>query len=303
MTALANYQFEILPSAEASDGFVFGIGADVSLNDGGFDPGEHSWITQDQQNTRRGTTVFGRDVLGAKTWTFDCHTNMDDAKGALSVLQDFSAAWAPVDLAARPGLQTALRYRLANRDRRVFGRPRRFAAPPANLILNGYVPVTHDFQLVDPYSYDDLMSSALIGYSTSASGGGFVLPAVLPISLLSTDGNGAGQISIGGNAKTYPILRFNGPWTNPVMITDDWSVSWRGSIPANDWVEIDCRPWNLYVKNKAGASVVGGLDVRRTYFEDFYFAPGSRPQVTLDGSAPGGGASAFIRWRNAWTSI
>jgi hypothetical protein len=43
--------------------------------------------------------------------------------------------------------------------------------------------------------------------------------------------------------------------------------------------------------------------MRKTYFEDYWFAPQSRPQVSLGGSAPGGSAAAIITWRNAWTSL
>lgn len=302
MTDLADFQFEILPSIDALDGFVFGIGARVSLDDGGFDPGEADWLTQDSQNTRRGINGFGRDVLGSKTWVWDSHINEANVYDAVNTLDDFSAAWAPVDLARTPGAMTAVRYSLAGRLRRVFGRPRRFAAPPTNQILNGYVPVTHDFQLVDSFTYDDSESSVTIPYGTSASGGGFTLPAAMPILTLPSDGTGEQQISVGGNAKAYPIVRFNGPWTNPSITTDAWSLSWVGAIPVGGYIEIDCRPWALTVLDQSGASKVSGLD-RRTYLEDCWFAPKSQPQISLGGAAPGGGASATVRWRNTWTSI
>ena len=129
MTVLNDYQFEILPSEDASNGFVFGIGADVSLDDGGFDPGENEWLSQDGQNTRRGVKAFGRDVIGAKTWAWESHTDMEDVQGALDILDDFSAAWEPYEVEI-PGWTTAVRYTLAGRTRRVYGRPRRYAAPP-----------------------------------------------------------------------------------------------------------------------------------------------------------------------------
>lgn len=302
MTALAEHQFEILPSAEAPDGFVFGIGAAVSVDDGGFDPGETSWLTQDQANTRRGVTGFGRDVQGARTWTWSSHVDQDDTESALEVLDDFSAAWAPENLARLPGEVTALRYRLAGRDRRVFGRPRRFAAPPTNRVLGGYVPVTHDFATVDAFTYDDVESSAEILYSSSVEGGGFSFPAPMPLATRSSEGTGSDQIVVGGRARAYPIIRFNGPWTNPAISTSDWTLSWKGEIGPNDWIEIDCRPWRLTVLDSSGASRVGGLD-RRTWLEDVWFAPQSRPQVNLDGIAASGSASATIRWRNTWTSI
>lgn len=302
MTVLNDYQFEILPSADALDGFVFGIGAQVSLNDGGFDPGETEWLTQDSQNTRRGVMGFGRDIVGVKTWLWESHTNKEDAEGAAAVLEQFSSAWMPDLLARQPGAMTAVRYRLAGRNRRVFGRPRRFSAPPTNLILSGYVPVTHDFQLVDSYAYDDVESSSQILYASAVTGGGFVLPAIFPLSTISSLGNGSDQLNVGGNARTYPIIRFNGPWTDPKLDTGDWSITWTGQIGVGGWIEIDCRPWALTVMDQSGASRVSGLD-RRTWLEDCWFAPQSRPQISLSGIAPGGGASAFVRWRNAWTSI
>lgn len=307
MTALSEFQFEILPSEDASDGFVFGIGAAVSVNGEGFDPGENEWLTQDSQNTRRGVKAFGRDVLGSKTWIWESHTDQEDVDSAIDTLEDFSAAWMPDLLVREPGAQTALRYRIRGRDRRVFGRPRRYAAPPTNLILTGLVNVTHDFSCVDSFTYDDIESSAEIPYASSAGGGGFVLPATWPLETVASQGNGSGQITVGGNARTYPIIRFNGPWTNPTLDTGDWVLRWTGEIPVGGWVEIDCRPWALTVLNQSGASVAGtpsggGLD-RRTWLEDCWFAPKSQPQIALSGIAPGGGASATVRWRNAWTSI
>lgn len=302
MSVLADHQFEILPSEDATDGFVFGIGAEVSLNEDGWDPGENEWLAQDAQNTRRGINSFGRDVLGAKTWVWESHVNGELEYDAADILDRFSAAWMPELLAREPGQMSAVRYSLAGRVRRIFGRPRRFAAPPTNLILGGYIPVTHDFQTVDSFTYDDVESSVEIPYASSTEGGGIVLPAQMPILSLPSEGTGQDQISIGGTARAYPIVRFNGPWTNPAIDTGDWVLSWNGSIPDGDWVEIDCRPWALTVKNRSGSSMVDGLS-RRTWLEDCWFAPGSRPQIALDGVALGGAASATIRWRNTWTSI
>lgn len=302
MTALAEHQFEILPTADANDGFVFGVGASVSVNDGGFDPGEADWLTQDSQNTRRGNTSFGRDVLGSKTWLWDSHVDQDDVESAVAVLEDFADAWSPELLAREPGALTALRYRLAGRDRRIFGRPRRFAAPPTNLILSGYVPVTHDFALVDTFTYDDVESMAVIPYASSAAGGGIVLPTTWPLLTTPSEGNGLGSLTIGGTARAYPVIRFTGPWTNPRMITNDWTLQWKGSIPVGGYVEVDCRPWALSVLNQSGGSVVEGLD-RQTWLEDCWFAPRSQVQISLDGIATGGSATAEVRWRNTWKSI
>lgn len=302
MTTLADEQFEILPSEDATDGFVFGIGADVSVNDGGFDPGENEWITQDGQNTRRGVRGFGRDVLGAKTWVWESHTNRSDAEGALETLDAFSAYWMPELLVMQPGEQTCLRYRIGSRERRIYGRPRRYAAPPSNLVLSGYVPITHDFACVDSFTYDDVESMAVMPYSSTVEGGGFTFPLTFPVTTQSSEGYGGGQLDIGGNARAYPIIRFNGPWLNPVLITDNWTLEWDGEIGPVGWIEIDTRPWALTVLDQSGGSAMEGLS-RRTYLEDMWFAPGSRPQISLAGASTSGSANATIRWRNAWTSI
>lgn len=300
-TELAEHQFEILPSAEAESGVVFGVGAAVSVNEEGFDPGDIDWLTQDSQNTRRGVRAFGRDVLGAGTWAWESHVDQEDVETAVDALEELASAWRPVLLAQEPGAFTALRYRLAGRTRRVFGRPRRWSAPPSNRILNGYVDITHEFDLIDSFIYDDQEQSETILYVSGAEGGGFVLPATMPITTLPSEGVGSGQITIGGRARVYPIIRFNGPWTNPILTTDDWSLAWTGEIGAGEWVEIDTRPWVLTVLREDG-SWAEGLG-RSSWLEDCWFPAQSSPQISLSGVATGGGASATIRWRNAWNSI
>lgn len=302
MTILQDHQFEILPSMEASNGFVFGIGARVSVNGDGFDPGENEWLTQDTQNTRRGVQAFGRDVLTAKTWSWASHVDGVEVEDAVATLEDFSAAWAPDLLVRDPGAMTSLRYALAGRTRRVFGRPRRYAAPPTNLILSGYVPIDHDFQCVDAFTYDDVESQFFAPYTSAVSGGGFAFETTFPIATTPSEGSGQGQISIGGNARTYPVIRFIGPWTNPKITTDEWSLQWTGSVPNGGWIEIDCRPWMLTVKDQSGASRVSGLD-RRTWLEDCWFAPKSQPEFYLSGLNASGSAACLVKWRNAWTSL
>lgn len=302
MTELSEHQFEILPNESAVDGFVFGIGAAVSVDEEGFDPGENTWMTQDAENTRRGVLGFGRDVMGPRTWIWDSHVDQRSVDTAVATLEDFAYAWSPEELLRSPGEVTCLRYRIAGRTRRVFGRPRRFAAPPSNLILGGYVPVNHEFQTVDAYTYDDVESSVNIPYSSVVSGGGFVLPKVMPLQTAPNINPGEGQVVVGGRARAYPVFRLNGPWTNPVIETDDWTLRWKGTVPTNGWVEIDTRPWRLTVLNHLGASAAGGLD-RRTWLEDTWFAPNTRPQMRLEGTAESGDASLLVRWRNTWTSL
>lgn len=302
MSTLANHQFEILPSEDAEDGVVFGIGARISVNgDDGFDPGEDAYESSDGVNGLSGTRAFGRDLPTAKTWTWNAHVNetsVSTARGALSLL---ARSWRNREVYTNSGAVTALRYRMAGENRRVFGRPRRFAAPPSNQILSGYVPVTMTFDLVDTLHYDDIEQNASIAYSSTSSGGGFVFPTSFPLASSPSTSSGTGQIEVGGDEITYPIIRFNGPWTNPSITNGTWTLAWNGGIPAGGWIEIDCRPWKQTVLNQSGGSAVEGLP-RSTFLDDIYLEPGDRPGISLGGSAPSGGASVDIRWRNAYVS-
>lgn len=300
-TELNSKQFEILPREDAAAGFVFGIGAEVSVDDGGFTPGTTDWLTQDSQNTRRGSNAFGRDVLTGPTWGWSSHVNRDDEDEALDTLERFSSAWRPVDLMETPGAVTALRFKVGQRTRRIYGRPRRFDAPPTNLIDSGYVPVTHDFQAFDAFTYDDVASSTVLTLD-SASEGGFILPATMPIQTLPVATSAELQVAIGGTARAYPVVRFHGPWSNPTLITDNWTLSLNTSIAAGDWIEVDTRAWNLGAIRKDGSSAAGTFS-RRTWLEDIYFQPGSRPNLRLGGSSSTGGATCTVEWRNTWNSI
>lgn len=302
MTILQEHQFEILPNLSATDGFVFGADARVGVNEDGFDPGETEWLSQDKQNSRRGVNGFGRDVKVAKTWVWESYVNAGRVADAVQTIEDFEGAWGPDEIMMTPGAVTAVRYQLAGRTRRIYGRPRRFAAPPTNEILVGKVDITHDFALVDAHTYDDVASSANVLFNSSAPAGGFILPAAPPLVSLPGSTNGNGSVYVGGNARAYPKIRLNGAWVNPTISTPDWTIKWTGTIPTLGWIEIDTRPWQLTVLDQAGASQVKGL-ARQTYLEDIYFKPKTINQVTLGGAAPTGTASAYISWRNTWTSI
>lgn len=301
MSILSEHCFEILPSAEANDGFVFGIGQTVSVDGEGFDPGDAEWLTQTSQNSRRGVRGFGRDIKGAKTWTWASHINRDDVEGALETLEEFEDAWAPEALMLQPGVVTGLRYRVGGRDRRVFGRPRRFSAPPSNRILGGYVPVTHDFELADSNTYDDLATTVIIPFASEPGASGFQFPVIFPMITLPSDETEQ-AFYVGGTRRAYPVIRFYGPWTNPSITTDDWALSWAGSIPNGGWIEIDARPWMLTVLNQSGASAVAGLP-KTTMLEDIWLAPKTQIQARLGGIATGGGAYASVSWRNTYLGL
>lgn len=299
LTELKDMQFEILDSEDASSGVAFGIGRNVSIDDEGFDPGDNAWVTQDSVNPIQGYTMFGRDVNAGRTWGFQMHTDKDDEHEALAALAEIATAWRGREYATTPGAVTALRYRLAGRTRRVYGRPRRFAAPPTNLIMSGLVPITADFSVVDDLHYDDELSSAQLSWSQD-SDGGFVLPTTLPIQTIPGS-NRAGLVTVLGDAPTYAVIRFEGPITDPYVTNGDWTVSLDMSISEGDYVEVDTRPWKMTALRNGRASVAGKLG-RRQWLTDVRLKPGNQ-ELRFGGATSSGGATCTVSWRSAWNSL
>lgn len=299
MTDLSEMQFEILPTVTAVEGVPFGIGLDISVDDKGFVPGSTDWSVQDAENPVRGGTAFGRDILQGPTWSWQLHVNEVDTESALAALGRFATAWRALHLRSTPGVLLAIRYRVGGRTRRVYGRPRRYEAPPDNLIMGGYIPVSVDFKAVDGFTYDDTDSSINLGLQ-QGSEGGFVFPITFPVTTLPV-GLQQGQAVVDGDAATHPVVRFTGPVTNPELIHNDWSLTLDMDIPAGQYVEIDTRPWNLGVLQNGTASVAGALG-KRQWLSDVKLEPG-RHDLLFRGSSVSGGASCTVRWTSAWNSI
>ena len=64
----------------------------------------------------------------------------------------------------------ALRYRLNDRTRVVYGRPRKFDYTLDNKVFGGYIPITCDFKLASPLFYDDDESSIDVRTVATPSG-------------------------------------------------------------------------------------------------------------------------------------
>lgn len=296
--------FELLPALDAADGAVFGIGQEVSLDDKGFTPGSTDWATQDSVDPMSGTTMFGRDVLTGPVWNWQLHINRTTEQEALATLRSFRKAWHAWQIRDVPGAVIPLRYQLDGQQRRIYGRPRRFEAPPDNKILGGYVPVSVDFKCVDGFVYDDVMQEVVLHQGVDLenpgvdSGGGFVFPLVFPVVTLAPTRQQS-HLVVGGDAPSYPIVRFNGPVTNPTLFGNGWTLSLDYTIPAGQYVEIDTRPWRCTVLLNGVLSVAGRVG-RRQRMHKVFFEPG-RFQAKYVGVGSGV-STCSIRWAPTWHS-
>lgn len=297
--------FELLPTVDAADGAVFGIGQHVSLDENGFAPGSTDWAVQDSENSQDGTTAFGRERLLGPSWTWQLHVNRDDEEGALETLRSFRTAWHWLHGRDTPGMVTALRYQLNGERRRIYGRPRRFEAPPDNKILSGYVPVSVDFKCVDGFTYDDEDKAVtlLLGQDLEDegvdSGGGFIFPVIFP-AVLHPPTRKTEFLSVGGDAPAEPVIRFWGPVQDPGLVTDEWTLRLHDLyIPEGQYVEIDLRPWARTVLLNGTTSVAGRLG-RRQRLNKIRFAPG-RFEARYIGWSPSM-STCEVRWAAKWNS-
>jgi hypothetical protein len=302
---IKDFNFEILPDVDADDGVLFGIGQDVSLDDGGFTPGSTDWATQDAESSQNGTTAFGRDRLLGPTWNWQLHVNRDDDVNALESLAELKTAWRALHIRNTPGAVLPLRYRLAGRTRRIYGRPRRFEESPTNTMLGGHLPISVDFKCVDGFTYDDVMQNVSMRLGQELedegidTGGGFIFPLTFPTITLPPTKRQS-RVLIGGDAPAYPIIRFQGPVTNPVLITDDWRIGVTMQIQDGQYVEIDTRPWKQTALLNGNASVAGLLG-RKTRMDKVVFNPGVF-EARYNGFSSGE-TICTVRWANTWNSL
>jgi hypothetical protein len=303
----ADKHFELLPSMDATDGATFGIGLEVSLDDGGFAPGSTDWAVQDTESSQNGSTAFGRDRLLGPVWNWQLHVNRDNETQALQTLRSFAAAWKALHIRDTPGAVLPLRFQLNGERRRIYGRPRRFEAPPDNKIMSGYVPVSVDFKCVDGFVYADEMQSVsmMLGAEVDSeavdSGGGFVFPVTFPVITLPPTQRQT-QVEVLGDAPAYPIIRFtanSGSLANPGFVTDGWRIDLNLVIPEGSYVEVDTRPWRSTVLlNNAGS--VAGLIGHRQRLSKMFLNPG-RLEGRFVGSGSGT-ATCTVRWADTFNS-
>lgn len=297
-TVLNEMNFELLLPGEDT-GIVFGIGQHVSIDDEGFDPGEDSWVAEDERNPRLGGTNFGRETLDGPLWGFQLHVDRESVDTARETLEDFKTAWRATQVRDNPNAVLTMRYRIGRHTRRVYGRPRRLAAPPSNRILNGFVPITTDFQCSTQYTYDDVEKSETLQIAASTPSG-FTFPITFPYSSTPARRESR-QLVVGGTEPARPVITFTGPLQNPVLEGPGWRLQMQVSILANESLTVDLRPWEMTVKMSDGRSVPDAVH-RQTRLTDVMLPPG-RHQVFLSGASTTASGACTVRWADTWNSI
>lgn len=293
MADLQDHQFEL-------DGFVFGFGAGLEVDQEGFDTGTAEWQTQDSTGYGSGATKYGRDVLQGPTWAWEAFTNGASEAEALAILGAAGKAWRIREKRSTPGEFSTLRYAVAGRTRRIYGRPRRFSAPPNNKILGGMVPVVVDFKAADFLHYDDIEMRVPLDTAPSRAGG-LVGPLVGPLTTLVEAEPREGSVVVDGDEDTPLIATFYGPSSNAWLAVNGVRVcEINGAIAYDQQVEVDARPWVNTIRRDGAA--VPGLLSRRTFLDQMRLSPG--PVLLEYGAIDETGTSRVeVRWRSAWSTL
>lgn len=284
------------------NGFRFGRGTQVKVRKVDF--GELSPETTDVPNPRADGQRFGRDFYRGRLITFegDIYTAREfpnNTEVAPNLREYFQNTWTPEYERLTPNFVMSLRMHRANRIRRVYGRPNRFATTEGSY-SRGWIPFTADFRCIDHLFYDDAEFSEVVPFVPTAIGG---LQGDLIGDIFATNPNeGSGQITIRGTKPSWCLTKINGPILNPtVTLTGFWSYKLNVNILADQWVLIDPSPWNRYSRRNDGANMSGRFTAQSARLSQMRLYPGYN-QIQLKGTDPSGTSSVQVFWRDTYSS-
>lgn len=298
------------------NGFAFGTGTSIFIEDVVFSEptvivGGGSGST-DVFRPRADGVAFGREYRGGRLVTFSLLILTDYGNDpaaiaagygtglALDVLAALEAAWLADGVRTTPAAVSTLRYRLAGRQRVVYGRGRKFAAIIGQATSAGKIPVTATFQCIDHLIYDDVSYTNLVPF-VGRPAGGLVYPVVFPWSTL-TIAYSPGTIAVTGNAPAWLVMVINGPIVNPtVRLVGGWTITMNLTLLVGQYVVIDPRPWSRGVRLNGTTNVAGSLSPTSPRLSALTLPPG-RSTVVLGGTDITGTASLVTSWRGSHTS-
>lgn len=283
---MSNGDFEI-------NGHLIGPGHPTFVT--AFDPGDDTARDQDQLNPAADRRHFGRDYRTPGVWALKFSVGGDNDVEVLAELSALRRAWRSNHRS--PGETTRLTYTLGGRTRFVTGRPRDFNYDPNQNLDDGNVVAAGKFVLADTLVRDAAQASYTLTIRPPASGA-VTLPAVWPL-LSSPAGERQGAAAVAGDAATPARIVFNGPISNPALVSDDWAVELQAEVPAFTSVTVDAETGT--VTRSDGTPLQGAIS-RRTYLPDVVLEPGPA-SFLFTGTDPTGTATATIQWHPAYEGL
>lgn len=281
-------------------GVLFGRDCPVEIKADGWTPGSPDIRTSDAPLATGDGVRFGRDFKGSATWSFSLYTNGDTETEAWEALGDLAAIWDADDTRLEPDAVLPLRYRLAGRDRRVYGRPRRWTPTPNNNSLTGRIDIEADFALVHHLVFDDVEKNQTIGIAPPLElDAGLEVPFIAPFTTSAGASVRQSSVNIGGTVPTPVVITFNGPVADAAVRIGGWTAALVDPVRSDDPVTIDARPWIRAATTESGGGV--RVSPRVTRISKMWLPPGNH-EVIFTGEDPTSTSNVVIRWHDAYRS-
>jgi hypothetical protein len=296
---ILNYQFVLSdgPQDLVNPWVPFGFGQTISVSK--YDLGTAEDRTQDQVSPVADVRYFGTDRKTPPTWGFELYTDVTNESDALAWSANFEAVWDREDVRSTPGMVVPLRYKIADRVRRVYGRPGNFAAI-TTYARTGRVDMLCDFRLAENTYYDDALQIQSVGLRPSTRAG-LTFPMTFPMQFQTPGAPRSETIRVGGTRATWVDITFYGSVQDPWVQIGNYRWGLRGTIALGQSVRMSGVPWQMGLLRSDGAWVPGMLDPRAR-LSQLRFAPGVYT-VTMGGFGSTSTARADLAWRNAYGSI
>ena len=296
-TALLDYQHEI-------GGVLIGAGTAVLLgNIEGL--GRATVRATDVDPPDQDGTWPGQDYYAARTVRIPAGIRTPgDAGAALDILASLQAAADDPGVRLQGGAVMDLRLKLPGRDVRVLHGRLRTLDADLEQVVHGWIPLDLQFVAVDPRFYADDLSVVSVPLG-QVFGGGFSAPVRAPVRVTSTAGADArpGWVTNAGTAETWPLLRIDGPCTNPTIthVESGRALTLNTSIPAGDWIEIDTRPtWRTVLRGNGGNASTTLTGSSRI---DLFSMPAGRSELRWTAVDDTNTCRLTVSWRSAWLAL
>ncbi|MFE7780272.1 phage distal tail protein [Streptomyces nigrescens] len=204
-------------------------------------------------------TWLGVDYYAGRTLRLDAAVKVPgDATTVWDVLASLQADADIPAVRGYGGTTMNLRLKFPGRPARTVRGRLRQLEPDVTRYRHGWVPCDIEFQAGDYLYYADEPETTSIPLGLLSTGG-LTFPLEFPFVI---EGDPAavgrpGYLSVEGNASTWPVLRIDGPCSNPTVthVASGRSLTVQATIADGEWVEIDTRPgWRTVLRNNGGGA-------------------------------------------------
>jgi hypothetical protein len=253
---------------------------------------------------------YGQDFTTGATITFEVGVDTVDAGSTLlarhganlDAVSVMKQAWDARALRGRQATPAVLSTTQGGRPRRWYGRPRKCEKAASKLTRQGYTPMVATFAVAHTGSFDDVEQMTRVDLAPPPHRG-IKGPLKAPLAMIGqSTARAPGEIVVGGNRPTWPVISITGPISEPVCeLVGRWKVHLQINLNEGEKIVIDPRPWARTVM-KGGASFAGTISRSSPRLEDLLIPPG-RQDFVLRGSDLTATAFMTVAWRDAYAYL